>query len=85
MAEGLNVGAILTVAGVVIAALLGLFGVLIGQLYARIARLETKLNEEVTYSNKLWAYTRYLLDLYFTHRRVGSPDPRPIPERDSDA
>lgn len=82
MAEGsIPVGAILTVAGVVIAALLGLFGVLIGQLYARIARLESKLNDEVSYANKLWAYTRELLDMYFTHRKPGAPNPGPIPDR----
>lgn len=76
-------GAFLTVAGVVVAALLALFGVLIGQLYARISRLENRVNAEVDYSNRLWAYTRKLLDLYFTHRKVSGPDPGTIPERES--
>lgn len=75
-------GNVLTVAGVVVAALLALFGVLIGQLYARIARLENRVNSEVDYSNRLWAYTRGLLDLYFRHRKTTGPDPGPIPERD---
>lgn len=73
--------ALLAAAAALIVALLGLFGVMIGHLYGRVGRLEGEVKSERDYSNALWAYTRYLLDLYFKHRQDGAPDPREIPER----
>lgn len=74
----------LTVAGVIVAALLTLFGVLIAQLYLRIGKLEGQVHKGEAYNRRLWQYVRALLDLYYRHRRDGSPDPEPIPSEDDE-
>lgn len=84
----MNTTTILTVAGIVVAALLTLFGVLIGHLFGRVAKLENdvkaardEVQEERDYAARLWTYTRKLLDLYFRNRKDGAPDPGEIPGR----
>lgn len=65
----------LILAGVVITALLTVLSVVVAQLYTRVSNLED-------YQRRLWAYARYLLDLYYRHRQPGAPDPVPLPEDD---
>ena len=55
-------------------------GVLVAQLYARVQHLEAKVEQGQSYNRDLWAYCRRLLDLYYRHRRDGSPDPDPLPD-----
>lgn len=76
---------VLTVASVVVAALLGLIGVLVGQLYARISKLETSVRTGQDYNRRLWLWARQHLDLYYRHRRDGAPDPAPIPSEDDES
>lgn len=75
----------LAAAAVVLTALLGLMGVLLGQLYARIARLEGVVTSTRDYNHRLWQWARAHLDLYYRHRVPGSPDPAPIPTEDDEA
>ena len=74
----------LAVVGVIITAGLGLVGVLLGQLYARLAKLEARVGAATAYNRALWLWARKHIDLYYTHRRTGSPDPDPIPVEDTD-
>lgn len=66
----------------VVVAALGLLGVLAGHTLARVRALEEQLAATRDYNRSLWAYCRRILDLYYRHRRDGSPDPDPIPEED---
>lgn len=75
-------GAWIALAGVILTALLSVFGVMIGQLYARVARLEGEVKDERDYTWQLWQWARAHIDLYYRHRKTGAPDPHPIPERD---
>lgn len=61
-------------------AALGLLGVLSGHILARVHGLEEQLDDMRQYNRELWTYTRRLLDLYYRHRRDGSPDPDPLPD-----
>lgn len=72
----------LTVAGVIVAALLTVFGVLIGQLYTRIGRLEGQVTRAEDYNRRMWQWARRHVDLYYRHRVPGAPDPEPIPSED---
>ncbi len=71
---------IIAAAGLIVAALVALFGVIYGHLSHRIDRLENQLYAERAYSREMWSYTRRLLDLYYRHRQPGAPDPGPLPE-----
>lgn len=64
---------LLAAAGGVIGVLLTALSVVVVQLYRRVSGLED-------YQRRLWGYTRYLLDLYYRHRRDGAPDPDPLPD-----
>ncbi len=66
---------LLVVAATIIVGLLGVLGVGVTQLSTRVERLEG-------YNHRLWAYTRYLLDLYYRHRSPDAPDPAPLPDDD---
>ena len=77
--------AALTGAAVILGALLALFGVLLGQLYARISRLEGKITSAEQYNRRLWMWARAHIDLYYRHRSEGAPDPLPIPSEDDEA
>ena len=66
---------LLAIAATVIVGLLTVLSVVVAQLYHRVAELEG-------YNRRLWAYTRYLLDLYYRHRSAGSPDPDPLPDEE---
>jgi hypothetical protein len=71
------------VAGVaLLGALLTLLGVLIGQLWGRLTALEARMESATAYNRRLWEWARAHLDLYYRHRMVGAPDPRPIPVED---
>ena len=64
------------------AALIGLLSALSLHVLTRIHRLEDELEQARYYNRRLWQYCRHILDLYYRHRRDGSPDPAPIPEED---
>lgn len=66
---------LLVAAVTIIVGLLGVLGVGVTQLSTRVERLEG-------YNHRLWAYTRYLLDLYYRHRSPDAPDPAPLPDDD---
>lgn len=63
----------------VIAAGAGISGFVV-QLYLRMGRVEAELSKAQTAHRNLWAYCRALIDLYYRHRKDGSPDPGPLPE-----
>ena len=67
-------------AAAVITAGLALLGALLAQLYSRVQHLEDDVKAARSYNRDLWAYCRRLLDLYYRHRRDGSPDPDPLPD-----
>ena len=75
-----TIPATIAVGAAIIAAGLALIGVLVAQLYARVQHLEAKVEQGQSYNRDLWAYCRRLLDLYYRHRRDGSPDPDPLPD-----
>lgn len=66
------------------AAVLALAGVMFGLLFARIAKLEARLGRGERYNRRMWEWARKHVDLYYTHRRPGSPDPEPIPSEDDE-
>ena len=70
--------------GIILAALLGLTGVLYGLLFARINALENRVRKSENYNRRMWEWARRHVDLYYTYRRAGSPDPDPIPSEDDD-
>ena len=72
--------AVLTAITALCVAGLTLLGVLSGHILGRVHGLEGQLDDMRQYNRELWAYTRRLLDLYYRHRRDGSPDPDPLPE-----
>ena len=59
---------------------LGLLGVIAGHTLNRLNALEDDLTASQAYNRVLWFYCRNLLDLYYLHRREGSPNPTPLPE-----
>ena len=65
--------------GMMIAAFAGIGGFVV-QLYLRMGRVETELSRTQTAHRNLWAYCRALIDLYYRHRKDGSPDPGPLPD-----
>jgi len=71
--------AALSVISAVIVALMALMGVLMGQLWSRLSALEARVGKATEYNHRLWEWARKMLDLYYRHRRPGSPDPDPIP------
>ncbi len=70
--------------GIILAALLGLTGVLYGLLFARINALENRVRKSENYNRRMWEWARRHVDLYYTYRRAGSPDPDPIPSEDDE-
>lgn len=79
----MNTG-LLTIAGVIVAAMLALFGVLIGHLYGRVGKLEGQVQDERDYNHKMWVWGRSMIDLYYRNRKAGAPEPWPIPSRGDD-
>lgn len=73
-----------TVLGIVITALLSLVGILLGLLYARINRLEARLKRGERYNRAMWIWARKHIDLYYVWRKVGAPDPEPLPAEDDE-
>ncbi|WP_372595683.1 hypothetical protein [Actinotalea sp.] len=76
--------AILGLVGVLTVGVLSLVGVLIGQLWSRMASLEKRVSASAEYNRRLWLWARKHIDLYYRHRAVGAPDPDPIPEDHDD-
>lgn len=74
-----------TVIGVIVAALLSLVGILLGLLYARINRLEERLKRSEKYNRAMWLWARKHIDMYYVWRRVGAPDPDPLPPEDDES
>lgn len=70
--------AFLAALGVVGASAVTAVGVVLGLLWRRIAKLETR--ERAT-----WWWARAIADLYYRYRRDGAPDlpPPPTPEEES--
>ena len=58
-----------------IGAVLTFLGVLISQLYARINRLEDKLDLLSAENNRMWRWARSLLDYGYRYRRPEAPEP----------
>ena len=69
----------MTEISVIAAAAITLIGVLSLHVLTRVHKLEEEIEEAQDYNHRLWWYCRRLLDLYYRHRRDGSPDPDPIP------
>ena len=67
---------------VVLAAGLGLLGVLYSQLLTRVGRLEDQVAKSRRHNRALWEWCRNALDLYLRHRKDGAPDLPPIPTED---
>lgn len=85
-----DVGA-LTVAGVLVASVLTAYGIILNVQSRRITEMEQKvlkaesqLAAAKNYNRRLWLFCRNLIDLYYRHRRDGSPDPPGLPEEDTD-
>lgn len=81
----------LTFIGVSVGVVFTLVSGLIGVLFARISHLEDRITkaEKATdcaekYNRRMWEWARRHVDLYYTYRRAGSPDPDPIPSEDDD-
>ena len=64
----------------VLVSLVGALFLLVANLFVRMGKIEGDLRSQRDYSNRLWAYCRYLLDLYYQHRKPGAPEPGPLPE-----
>lgn len=79
----MDLGAVLTFAGVVVAALGALVGVLfkrLSDLEARVRLAESKVKASESYTRRLWLWAKFVIDLYYRHRVDGAPEPPPIPE-----
>ena len=77
--------AILAFAGVVVTALGGLVGVLfkrIAEVESRVEAAEARAKAAENRTDRLWMWARKLLNLYYTHRMPGAPDPDPLPDDD---
>lgn len=66
----------------IVVALLGLFGVLLGQLYSRVSHLEARVGEAEDFVTRLREWAISHLQLYLTWRKDGAPDPHPLPGRE---
>lgn len=78
----MEVGVVLTFAGVVVAAL----GALVGVLFKRLSDVEQRVSDAEDraraaerHTDRLWAWCRALLDMYYRYRREDSPEPPPLP------
>lgn len=67
----------------------GLIGALAGvvvhrltDLENRVERAEARVVKAEKYNRRLWEWARKHIDLYYRHRRDGSPDPYPLPDED---
>ena len=56
-----------------------LFGALLGWLFKRLNTLENRVTGSELYIRRLWLWSRRLMDMYYRHRKPGSPDPDPLP------
>lgn len=72
-----TVVALITALGVVGAAAVTAVGVVLGMLYRRIAKLETR-------ERRIWWWARICADMYYRYRRDGTPDLPPIPGDEDD-
>lgn len=66
--------ALITAAGVFLAAIITAGGVLIGHAYTRIARLEDEMQEVSKENRNLWLWARSLVDYGYRWRREDAPD-----------
>lgn len=83
----MDLGAVLTFAGVVVASLGALIGYLfkrLSDLESRVQQAEAKVKASEAYTRQLWLWAKYVIDLYYRHRVDGAPEPPPIPEEDAD-
>ena len=81
----MEVGVVLTFAGVVVVALGALVGVLfkrISDVEQRVLVAEDRARLAERHTDRLWSWARALLDMYYRYRRDDSPDPPPLPDAD---
>ena len=71
--------AIMALLGVVVSAVAAIFGVIMKSFATRIYELEQDTKKLMVYNQKLWAWARTHLDLYYRYRTPESPEPTPIP------
>lgn len=64
--------AIIAAIGAIGAAAVGAFGVVLGLLWRRIAKLETR-------ERAIWWWARAIADMYYRHRKPDAPDLPPPP------
>lgn len=74
--------AVVTVLGSVVVAAIAAGGVSLGHVYKRLGDVESELRGVKSHNRKLWAWARKTLDLYYRHRKDGSPEPDPLPEEE---
>lgn len=63
----------------IIVACITVGGVLLGHLYKRLNDVEIELRDARVYNLRMWSWARRHIELYYSYRREGSPDPEPIP------
>ena len=56
-----------------------LFGALLGWLFKRLNGLENRVRRSEEYNRRMWMWARRHVDMYYRHRKPGSPDPDPLP------
>lgn len=78
----MELGPVLTAAGVVLAALFALVGVLIAQLYGEVHDLRDDLSKERASNRVLWAWCQKVMALYYMWRRPEAPELPDLPDQD---
>lgn len=73
---------VIAAAATLLAALIAIVGVIIGQMWVRLAALEERVEKVTQQNRRLWLWARKHIDLYYTWRRPDAPDPDAIPSED---
>lgn len=63
----------------VIVACITFGGVFLGHLYKRMNDVEIELRDARAYNLRLWSWARRHIELYYSYRCEGAPNPEDIP------
>lgn len=71
---------LLTIDNAILVSVLAALIAFVAHLYTRLNRIEAELVQSRDYNNRLWAWARRHLDLYYRWRKSDAPDSEPLPE-----
>ncbi len=73
---------VITALGAIVVAAIAAGGGALGHVYRRLDEVEDELGRVRKQNRELWMWARKLLDLYYSHRGPGAPDPDPMPKEE---